>query len=74
MYYLTYYKSMHDYNPYATIEDRRKELAEIKGKKNTIAIGNVDTSKIIPIWYSQGYYEAERAKMIQKYGTCLSAY
>ena len=46
MYYLTYYKSMHDYNPYATIEDRRRELAEIKGKKNTIAIENVAHTKV----------------------------
>ncbi len=69
MYYLTYYKSMHDYNPYATIEDRRKELAEIKGRKNTITVERVDTSKITPVWYSQDYYEAERAKIMQKYDT-----
>ena len=69
MYYLTYYKSMHGYNPYATIEDRRKELIELTGKKNTIAIENVDISKIIPIGYSQSYYEVERTKIIQKYDT-----
>ena len=74
MYYLTYYKSMHDYNPYATIEDRRRELAEIKGKKNTIIIERVQHSKITPVYYSRDYYEVERNKIIQQYGPAQVIY
>lgn len=74
--FVTYYKSMRNYNPYANAEERQRMIMQTRGRKTTIVVdlNNIDYTKVERFTAHGWHYAHAKRAYAQKYGTDTIAY